>query len=433
LFLILALAIFDFIGVALIYLSIGDQGSLWRNTRRLSPSANDELPAYGVAEGGKPDTARSLHPQVESSPAEPHQAEKIDAIVAAMSLRELIGQRFVIYVPGRSVDDWLQKRIRRGHPGGFILYPHNYSTPEDVRRLTDELRRLTMESTHGIAPIISADQEGGRVAALRFDSFVQLPSAFDIGSFRDSDFAQAAGYITGEQLQEVGVNMNLAPVVDVYGGNDSTIIGDRAFSGDTGVTATMGTAFMRGLNRAGVMAVAKHFPGHGVSTTDSHGALPVSNIAPEELWDVHIRPFAEMIRAGVEVVMPAHVLYSRIDASLPATLSPTIMRDVLRQRLGFDGVVIADGLEMGALTNNFSKREILARTLTNGTDLLLLISDWDLLEMARIAEDLVDEGVVSRAHLRASVRRILELKARYGLLSDVRVDELTRAVAFKSR
>lgn len=444
--LLLALALFDFGGAGLIFL-LTPSSTIGSSSTHTPSSTNSASPPSSISSTSTPSSTTSSNttsstdspgstaptpnsgsPSLDVSRSVAAEEERIETIVSGMSLRELIGQRFIIYVPGRSVTDWLHTRIEKGRPAGYIIYPWNYETREELHRLTGELNRLTSESSHGIAPIISADQEGGRVSALRFASFVSLPSAFDIGSFRDSRFARAAGYITGQQLQEVGINMNLAPVVDVYEASDSSIIGDRAYSADPEVASTMGVAFMQGLHRAGVMAVAKHFPGHGVSATDSHHALPISEISPQTLRRTHIPPFTAMIQAGVDAVMPAHILYSSIDESLPATLSPTIMRDILREELDYDGVVVSDGLEMGALTNHFSKREILSYTLTNGTDLLLLMSEFDLLEMIEISESLVQEGVVTVADLRESVRRILELKARYGLLSEARVEEFAAAV-----
>lgn len=354
------------------------------------------------------------------APLTERERAQVGELAAAMSVTELLGQRFIIFVPGRTVTPGLEETIGAAQPAGFILYPWNYDNREDVRELTDALVARTRAATQGIDPIISVDQEGGRVAALRFDSLVRLPSAYNLAYFGDPLLVEAAGYITGVQLRDLGINMNLAPVFDVYGTPDDTIIGDRAYSGKPKEVAEMGTAFLRGLQGARVMAVAKHFPGHGVSTVDSHASLPRSEISLAELRDRHLPPFRAAVRAGVEVVMTAHIIYSQIDPSLPATLSPEVVRELLQEELGFQGVVMSDGVEMGALADNYNKREIVRNAFVSGVDLLLLFTRYDVLEMMEIARELLDEGEISTEQLRESARRVLEMKARYGLIPAVR-------------
>jgi beta-N-acetylhexosaminidase len=353
-------------------------------------------------------------------PLERAERRQIEKMLEEMSLRELIGQRFLIYVPGQSVTAELERVIRTAHPAGFILYPWNYETRRDVRLLSSELRETARRYQPGMDLLLCADQEGGRVAAFRFDSLVRLPSAHAMGRYENPRFVRSAGYISGVQLRSMGLDMNLAPVLDVYGKADSTIIGDRSFGGDPETVARLGTAFAEGLRSAGIIAVGKHFPGHGVTTVDSHGRLPVSSIKPRRLRQRHLLPFKRAVENGIDAMMTAHVLYPRLDKAYPATLSPYFVRKLLRRRLGFEGVVISDGVEMGALTEEFSKREILEHALTNGVDLLLLYARYDLRNVVSVVEQLVAEGRVTRADLRRGVRRVLELKARYGLLPAIR-------------
>jgi beta-N-acetylhexosaminidase len=348
------------------------------------------------------------------------EAARLESLVDEMSLDRLLGQRFIIFVPGQSIDEPLEETIDQAQPAGFILYRWNYDSRTELQELTTALRELTSGVTGGIQPIITVDQEGGRVAALRFDSLVRLPSAHRLASYGDPAFLEAAGYMTGVQLGELGINMNLAPVMDVYGTPDGSIIGDRSYGGTPELVSRMGTAFIRGMHRAGVMAVAKHFPGHGVSTVDSHASLPTTEVSLKKLRSRHLPPFRAAMEADVDAIMTAHVLFTALDEKLPATLSPQVVQGLLRQELGYDGVVMSDGVEMGALINNFNKREIVRHTFRNGIDLLLLFSRYDVKELIGIARELVESGEVSEAELRGSAERVLTLKARYGLVPAVR-------------
>jgi len=334
-----------------------------------------------------------------------------------MDLREKLAQHFIVWIP-RNADAAAIGKLKVLRPAGYIVYPWNYASLTDLRDLTTKLASPAQDdgSSTGIIPFICADQEGGRVAAFRFKEFPVQPSAFLLGSLGDPAIVEAAAYTTALQLKYLGCNMNLAPVADLYERADSTIIGDRSLGPDPAATGMAVAAYVRGLTRGGVIPTLKHFPGHGVTTIDSHADLPVVASDRVRLVEHDMLPFGEGIRAGAPVVMTAHILYPSIDPTNPATLSPLILKDLLRDSLGFDGIILTDGFEMGALSKTLGKRESLLRALQAGINLILLYNRYDPTEMIDLLESLVQEGLVPMETIDKNVERILKVKANYGLL-----------------
>jgi len=334
-----------------------------------------------------------------------------------MTLREKIAQHFIVWIP-RKADPSSIAGLKALKPAGYILYPWNFKTVADVRNLTAELSSIQDGDalTPGIRPFICADQEGGRVAAFRFKEFPAQPAAFQLGSLADPAIVEASAYSAALQLAYLGVNMNLAPVADLYGQADSSIIGDRSFGDDPESVAASVAAYVGGLQRGGIIATLKHFPGHGITTVDSHADLPVVSSVLEDLRGRELIPFIAGIGAGAQVVMTAHILYPAIDAENPATLSPAILNGLLRGDLDFEGVILTDGFEMGALAKSFGKAEALARALEAGVNLILLYDRYEPAEMIDLVEGLVRSGRISEETLDGNLMRILSVKEAYGLL-----------------
>jgi beta-N-acetylhexosaminidase len=347
----------------------------------------------------------------------PTQSDFVESVLNTMTLREKLAQRFIVWIP-KFVDDSGLEKLKSLEPGGYIIFPWNYFDVAGVRRLTSVLSDVPAKNGLGltISPFLCADLEGGRVAAFRFPEFPSLPSAFSLGSLNDPDMVELSGNIAGATLANLGLNMNLAPVADLYSRPDSTIIGDRSFGPDPMATSESVVAYLRGLSGSGIIATLKHFPGHGITTVDSHGKLPVVAASADELRQGHLKPFAAGIDAGVPVVMTAHILYPAIDPENPATLSRVILQNLLRKDLGFDGIVISDGFEMGALSSTFEVNESLARAFEAGVDQILLSSRYDPAAMIDMAEELVRSGRIKENTVNESVRRILKVKDRYNLL-----------------
>ena len=335
-------------------------------------------------------------------------------LVGSLRLQEKIAQRCILYIPRGMPMEEVEPYIRATKPGGVILYRWNYETLSELVRLTGAIRRGYPEGYP--QPFICADQEGGRVRAFPFKEFAQLPSAFQLGTYRDQELIRSASYLTAVQMREAGVNMNLAPVLDLVEEGDTSIIGDRSFGGDPQWVEKAGRAYLEGMRAGGVIPVIKHFPGHGSTRTDSHSLLPVVDLTENDLWRRDLFPFRGALRAGAPVVMTAHILYPQIDPEYPVTLSSRILQGILRDRLGFQGVVLSDGLEMGALAGRYSLKETVIGAFRAGVDMLLLYTRYRIEDIVSVVEESMREGSLSEADIDTGVERVLALKQAYGLL-----------------
>jgi beta-N-acetylhexosaminidase len=333
-----------------------------------------------------------------------------------MSLRQKIGQRFMVFLSGTSVDEQMVKLIHEGGVAGFIVYRWNAKTRDQTQRLIAGLQAAASRSPTALPLFIAADQEGGRVAAFRFPEIVRPPAAHYWGKHGDPAYSEALGYLVGKELMSLGCNMNFAPVLDLYAIADGTIIGDRAISNDPALVAQLGTAYVRGALRSGVIPVIKHFPGHGSTTVDSHGNMPVVRLPAPELEAKDFLPFHRAIQAGAPAVMTAHVLYPAFDPEFPATLSSVILDDVLRRDMGFRGVVISDGFAMGAISKNFDVRESLRLSFQAGVDIILVHDQYNVFDLIDMVVELHENGEVPAGDIDAGLRRVLALKRDVGLL-----------------
>jgi beta-N-acetylhexosaminidase len=338
----------------------------------------------------------------------------IEELLASLTLRQRIGQRFIARIPGSRVGYGAGRAIVEVAPAGFIVYPWNFDSADGLRQLTGSLQQLAQSVTPGISLLLCADQEGGRVATFRFPEFVRVPAAHTMGELGSSPI-EAAAYLTGVQMRDLGLNMNLAPVLDVYGTADNSIIGDRSYSGDPAMVAGIVEPYLRGADKAGIISVAKHFPGHGLTTVDSHGMLPVVDATLDAVRSRDLIPFAAAIDAGIEVIMTAHILFESVDPFYPVTLSRLFLIDLLRDELGFDGVVMSDGLEMGAIRDNYSLTETLILLFRNDVDLMLLFVNYDVVDLVDQVEELVRAGELTEDDINRGVRRVLRLKLEHGL------------------
>lgn len=239
--------------------------------------------------------------------------------------------------------------FRDGAFGGFILYQHNLSDPEQIVGLCRSLWDFPAEHP----PFIAIDEEGGRVHRLP-EPFTRFPAAALIGRNNDPDLAYRLGRAGAEELTLAGINLNFAPVLDVNSNPENPVIGDRSFASDPVRVIRLSNSWMQGLRDGGIIPCVKHFPGHGATDRDSHFMLPVMDRSLQELAAVELRPFIHACRNKVETLMTAHVLYPALDAHFPATLSHAIVTGFLRQQLGYEGVVFSDDMEMKAITDHYS-------------------------------------------------------------------------------
>ncbi|MDZ4734358.1 MAG: beta-N-acetylhexosaminidase [Nitrospirota bacterium] len=326
-----------------------------------------------------------------------------------MTTRDKIGQLFMVGFLGTSVTPDLASFIKEYKPGGVILFSRNLESIEQMVQLTNDLQACSPHSPL----LISIDQEGGRVSRLP-KGFTIFPSCELLGRFNSTKLAYAAAATIAKELRAVGVNMNMAPVLDVNSNPDNPVIGDRAFGTTPHVVCELGLATAAGLQDNMVVACGKHFPGHGDTNADSHKELPVVEVSRERLEAVEFPPFRRAVEQGIASMMTAHVLYRALDNELPATLSPTIINDFLRQTLRYDGVVLTDDLEMLAIIDHYGVEDAAVRAVLAGCDILLICKDRDR-EVAAFGavEQAVATGAISSERLNLSAARIARLKDRF--------------------
>jgi beta-N-acetylhexosaminidase len=265
--------------------------------------------------------------------------------------------------------------------GGLIFFARNYESPEQLAQLVADIRAVRPEL------LIAVDHEGGRVQRFR-EGFTRLPPAACYETAADpAGLAEAAGWVMAAELRALDIDFSFAPVLDVECGI-SQVIGDRAFSTDPDTAAALALAFTRGMRRAGMAAVGKHFPGHGGVEGDSHHMLPVDRRSLAEIEARDLRPFRALTEAGIEAIMPAHVIYEQVDAR-PAGFSPFWIKEVLRGRLGFDGAVFSDDLSMAGAAYAGSHVDRARLALEAGVDMVLACNQPEAAE--RVLEALAGE------------------------------------------
>jgi beta-N-acetylhexosaminidase len=294
--------------------------------------------------------------------------------------------------------------VRRG-VSGVVLFARNVVDAEQVAALSAALKRAAERPL-----LVCVDQEGGRVARLRApQGFTELPPMRALGDVGDEALAREAGRVLGSELRAVGIDQDFAPVVDVDTNPANPVIGDRSLSRDPAVVARLGAALAQGLQAAGVAACAKHFPGHGDTSEDSHTHLPHLPHALDRLLRIELAPFRALARAGVASVMTAHVVFEALDRARPATLSPAVM-SLLREQVGFDGCAISDDLEMKAVAEHFPLEEAAPGAVLAGVDALLVCHEAAVQHRAiDLVRGAVERGRVPPARVAEARRRIAAL------------------------
>ena len=360
----------------------------------------------------------------------------IDALIDGMSLEEKVGQMFVPFVYGEAVDqphsgnedmggegvDTIEKIIDEFHPGGIIYFgwSDNLNSPGQIAQLSNDIQQTALDA--GAPPLsLSIDQEEGVVERLPQPS-VQLPGAMALGATGDADYARDAARITAAELGAVGVNQNYSPIADVNSNAQNPVIGVRAFGGDTGLVSDLSTAQVHGFqDDGGISASVKHFPGHGDTDVDSHFGVPIIEKTEADFRAEDLPPFQAAIDAGVDSIMTAHIVVPALDDSgRPATLSEPILTDLLRDEMGYQGVIVTDSLAMDGVQEEFGDDRVPVEAILAGADQMLMPPDL------RVAYDgvmdAVADGEITEERIDTSVRRILEQKDARGVLADPLVD-----------
>ncbi len=339
------------------------------------------------------------------------------ALSRDMKLEWKIGQMIMVAVPGSTMNRDVEMILKQYRPGGVILFGYNLSTFNNNKKFIEDMQAASFR--HGGVPLfVSIDQEGGRVVRV-VDGVTQFPGNMAAGVCGDRDLAYRWGRALGLQLRLTGVNMNLAPVLDVNNNPDNPVINTRSFGSDPRLVAGMGVAYIKGLQESRCIAVGKHFPGHGDTNRDSHLTLPVIRYDMQRLERVELAPFRKAIGAGVECIMTAHIAYPEILGNNdPATVSKKFLTGILRDDLGFRGLVITDDMEMHAISRRQEMGEAAVRSIIAGAD-IVLISSWEgsMPAITNAIKKAVREKRLSAARIDDSVNRILEAKIRYGIMA----------------
>jgi beta-N-acetylhexosaminidase len=295
-------------------------------------------------------------------------------------LSEICGDLILGGFPGTSLDDRTKRALAERRQAGVILFKRNVESVPAVHELTREVLEAT---TSEYGAFVAVDQEGGRVKRLP-EPCIQLPPMRFLGGVGHDGLVRRAAVAVGAELFALGINLNFAPVLDVDSNPANPVIGDRAFSDNPDVVAALGNAFAQGLQSRGVLACAKHFPGHGDTTEDSHLALPIVRHSRERLEQIELLPFRRTVRT-IGSFMTAHVVFEALDPALPATLSKVVIQDFLRREMGYHGVIFSDDLEMRALADRYTVEESAVMAIRAGCDVLLICEKAEWIERAHAA------------------------------------------------
>ncbi|MDH4320909.1 MAG: beta-N-acetylhexosaminidase [Desulfobulbaceae bacterium] len=333
--------------------------------------------------------------------------QHVDAQAAA------VGDLFMVGLPGLALDDSTVALVRDCRIHNFILFKRNVADPDQLRQLCEALNDLCRGQGLPL-PLISIDQEGGTVARLG-PPFTQFPDARVLANSPEPE-AAVRDYATvcGRELREVGINMNLAPVLDVCPAGEGRFMERRSLGADPERVGVLGCLIIDDLQAAGVAACVKHFPGLGAAVIDPHLHLPTVSQSRRQLDEIDLAPFRAAAQAGVAAFMTSHTIYSAVDAEHPATLSALILEGILRREIGYDGMVITDDLEMGAIENNGTVAGAAHASFLAGADLLLICHDHAKIRQAHARVlAAVAAGEISAVRLDASRRRIGAVQQRY--------------------
>lgn len=285
-----------------------------------------------------------------------------------------IGQLMMIGLSGPELTSAEADFITKNNISGVCLFARNVESPKQIHKLTKDLRALQSKQTDKAPMFIAIDMEGGRVHRLK-PPFTQWPPVGKLGALDSTALAFKFGNFMGLELLSVGINLDFAPVIDVLTNNENKVIGDRSLSSDVEVVEKLGSALVRGYLKSGIVACAKHFPGHGGTWADSHEELPEDPMTLDELKSKVLGAFKRAFRARVDMTMTAHVMYPKIDPENPATFSKFFLKDLLREDFRYQGLVVSDDLDMKAVALHYKKDEIPVKALQAGCNMILYCNE----------------------------------------------------------
>jgi beta-N-acetylhexosaminidase len=330
--------------------------------------------------------------------------------MSSRELRRHVGQLSIAGFAGHSLPADLRSLAREFDLGGVILFARNVESPEQVAELAHQAAELTQE-----LPLwVSVDQEGGRVARLK-RPFTEWPPMMTLGRSGDAKLAARFARALAAELKAVGISLDYTPVLDVHTNPKNPVIGDRALAERAEDVARLGTAIIEALQGEGIAACGKHFPGHGDTSTDSHHELPLIEHPPDRLEAVEFVPFRAAIEAEVAAIMTAHILVPALDEELPGTLSPAIVDGLLKEKLGYRGLVLSDDLEMKAISSRFGVPEATVKAMAAGCDAVLMCGATQEPQIAALEAVIhaVEDGTLPLKRLEDALARHRRVKERF--------------------
>ena len=376
-----------------------------------SNAGRDEAEQEGASQQTKEDSAtREEETKTQES--------EIDQKLEELTLQEKIAQMFMItpdaltgvqgtWNPGEVTETAYKERP----VGGLIMMENNLVSADQIRTWNDAITGFSKE-TVGLVPFLSVDEEGGTVARIAGNAAFGIENVgnmSEIGASGDSQEAYQAGVTIGTYLKDLGFNMDFAPVADVWTNPENTVLQYRSFGSDPKVVSEMVSEAVKGFHSQGICTTVKHFPGHGGTSGDSHEGSVFLNSTKEELEACEFLPFQAAIEEGTEFVMVGHIsLPNILNDNTPASLSEEVVTEMLREDLGFDGIVITDAMNMGAIADNYTSAEAAVQAVQAGVDMILMPQDFEDAYQGILSA--VNSGTISEDRIDESVRRILEVK-----------------------
>ncbi len=341
---------------------------------------------------------------------------KVNTIIEQMTLSQKVGQMFAVGFSGTSFSSTFNNVIKEYNFGNVIYMGNNVTSYNTLAQMSNDIQNA-MISANTVPAFITIDQEGGRVARLT-NGGTHFISNMGMGALSDSTLIYQEGYAMGQELRNYGINVNFAPVLDVNNNPDNPVIGNRSYGEDPILVSNCGVQMFKGLQASNVMGTAKHFPGHGNTNVDSHTGLPVINSSKEELYQIELAPFINAINQGIDAIMTTHIIFTAIDSDLPATLSEKVLTGLLRNELGYDGLIITDGMEMKALNSFGNTSSLAVQAIKAGVDILLYTDNVNPRSAHSAIMNAVSNGTISEERIEESVRRILLKKIKYDILDN---------------
>lgn len=386
---------------------------------RVVISLNQETVESSAQSGGDPVSAAEQSDSgkvTSSAPPDPAESD-VGELLEDMTLEEKIYQLFIVtpeqLTSSSGTVTWAgtqtQQALAKRPVGGIVYFSGNIQTREQVSEMIEN-----SQSYASIGLFIAVDEEGGSVARVGNNSAMGTTAFPDMGQIATVEEAYQVGATIGTELRELGFNLDFAPVADVNSNPNNPVIGTRAFSADPEVAADLVAACVSGFKDSGLLCTLKHFPGHGDTSTDSHTGMAETDKQLAELETCELIPFARGIETGADLVMVGHITLPAVTGdAIPACLSPSIVTGLLRETLGFDGLIVSDSMQMAAITDVYGPDEAAVMAIQAGVDLLLMPEDLDAAVQGLL--DAVDSGILTEERIDQSVERILAVKQAQGL------------------